>query len=133
MVAPARNSDHLRSKGNDLYSKGEYETAVLYYKNASLAEPSNPVHLANMSMALLKLERWEDALSACDRALEIMKKGPVTDDKILQKVQWRKKLAHEHLAGTERDIKSTAQNVEARYCAIPIEEFDDLPTELQEL
>ncbi|AGO10044.1 AaceriAAR054Cp [[Ashbya] aceris (nom. inval.)] len=131
MATSDSNADHLKSKGNEFYSKGDYETAVVYYKNASLADASNPVHLANMSMALLKLERWQDALSACNKALAIMEQESMSDNKVLQKVQWRKNMAQERLAGTEKDTSSISQNVRARYRDILIEEVDDLPEELQ--
>lgn len=50
--------------GNIFYARGEYEEALLKYKEASAIDPNNPIFHQNMHAALKKLGRISEAVAS---------------------------------------------------------------------
>ncbi|RXK83445.1 tetratricopeptide repeat protein [Filimonas effusa] len=57
----AQSGDASVKKGNDLYRKGDYANAELYYRKALLKEPGNVAAKFNLGNAMEKQKKGEDA------------------------------------------------------------------------
>jgi len=66
-----RTSSLLNNKGRALLAEGRLEEALVYFRDASDADPSNPMVLHNLSNALWKMRRHSEAMTACEAALNI--------------------------------------------------------------
>jgi len=62
-------AEKAKSRGNDLFRRGEYIEAVKAYTEALRHVPDSPVYCSNRAMAYLKAFRFEQAESDCNRAL----------------------------------------------------------------
>lgn len=60
----------LQDEGNKAFKQGDYEAAVASYGTAIEHDGSMVAARNNRAMALLKLERWQEALADCDAVLE---------------------------------------------------------------
>ncbi|EMD36003.1 hypothetical protein CERSUDRAFT_96226 [Gelatoporia subvermispora B] len=58
-----------KDKGDRLFKEGEYAIAAEWYREAARHHAPKPVYLTSLAAALIKIERWEAAESAADRAL----------------------------------------------------------------
>ncbi|KAI1786102.1 hypothetical protein LXA43DRAFT_1185370 [Ganoderma leucocontextum] len=58
-----------KAEGNDLFRVGKWQEAAEKYRSAIICRGPQPVYLANLAAALLKLELYEIADSAASRAL----------------------------------------------------------------
>lgn len=57
----AQSGDASVKKGNDLYKKGDYANAELYYRKALIKEPGNVAAKFNLGNAMEKQKKGEDA------------------------------------------------------------------------
>eukprot|EP00884_Botryococcus_braunii_P009460 jgi/Botrbrau1/18515/Bobra.0072s0090.1 len=62
-------AEALKGEGNDAFKKGDYQQAVKLYSKALDLDPHYHVVRSNRAMALLKMERYEDAELDCDHVL----------------------------------------------------------------
>eukprot|EP00744_Colponema_vietnamica_P016963 GILI01023816.1.p1 GENE.GILI01023816.1~~GILI01023816.1.p1 ORF type:complete len:442 (+),score=155.43 GILI01023816.1:55-1380(+) len=60
-----------RSKGNQLFVKGDFEQAVAEYSKGISLDPSQQVLLSNRAACYLRLEKWQEALSDAQKAREL--------------------------------------------------------------
>ena len=70
-VDPEVAAERAKGAGNDQYKRGDYAAAVRLYTEAVRLAPANPTYLLNRAAAALMLERADDALSDCTKALEL--------------------------------------------------------------
>ena len=61
----------LKRRGNIEFQRKDYRHAAELFSRAIQLEPANAVHLSNRSLALLKLERHDDALRDADALVEM--------------------------------------------------------------
>jgi tetratricopeptide (TPR) repeat protein len=59
------------ARGNDFYSRGDYERAINEYEQALGRDPDYADAHVNKGAALLELDRYEEVLPPCDRAIEL--------------------------------------------------------------
>ncbi len=71
-------ADSLKAEGNKLFSKGAAEEALALYEEAIAVAPLRPAlakkraaYHANRAACLLQLERFEEAIAACDDCLDL--------------------------------------------------------------
>lgn len=57
--------------GNALYSLGDFAPAAAAFRSATVRKPDDPIPWNNLAMALDKLDRREDALTAIHRAIQL--------------------------------------------------------------
>uniref|UniRef100_A0A6J0TKF5 Tetratricopeptide repeat protein 12 isoform X1 n=2 Tax=Pogona vitticeps TaxID=103695 RepID=A0A6J0TKF5_9SAUR len=62
-------ANELREKGNDAFSKGDYEEAIRRYTEGLNQQKDAQVLYTNRAQAYIKLQKYEKALSDCDWAL----------------------------------------------------------------
>lgn len=61
----------LKRRGNIEFGRGDYRHAAELFSRAIQLEPNNAVHLANRSLALLKLQRHDEALRDAEQVVEM--------------------------------------------------------------
>ena len=61
----------LKRRGNIEFKRGDFRHAVELFSRANQLEPANEVHLANRCLALLKLERNDEALQDATVVLDV--------------------------------------------------------------
>ena len=66
-----KNATLLNNAGNIHYLKKDYDTAIKYYKEASLSEPDDAGTYVNLARAYLKKESKKEAAEAFEKALSI--------------------------------------------------------------
>ncbi|KAK9764851.1 hypothetical protein K7432_007320 [Basidiobolus ranarum] len=71
-----KESESYKATGNQLFATGEYENAIEKYNQAlGICPEERPTLRAlfygNIAASYMKLERWDDAVHACDSALEL--------------------------------------------------------------
>jgi valyl-tRNA synthetase len=68
-------AEQIKLDGNTLFGQGDYDQAIDCYQRAlTICPPSkteSTVYWANMAAAQLKLEKYEDAVRSCTKALEV--------------------------------------------------------------
>ena len=64
-------AERMKDRGNKLFNAREYERAIACYQHAIRFNDSNPVFYNNMASALAHLERNEEAMEKCARAIEL--------------------------------------------------------------
>ncbi|KAJ7304927.1 hypothetical protein JRQ81_010603 [Phrynocephalus forsythii] len=62
-------ANELREKGNDAFSKGDYEEAIKRYTEGLNKQKDMQVLYTNRAQAYIKLQKYEKAISDCDWAL----------------------------------------------------------------
>ncbi|KAK9468467.1 hypothetical protein V1512DRAFT_259557 [Lipomyces arxii] len=60
-----------KEAGNVLFSHEDYEGAIKEYTQAIIQDSSNAAYFTNRALCRLRLHRYEDALSDCQKALEL--------------------------------------------------------------
>ncbi|KAG2489564.1 hypothetical protein HYH03_012015 [Edaphochlamys debaryana] len=96
-LPPIRNAqpttpDAWRTRGNDLFKAGEYDSAYECYSRSLEMQPTCLAY-ANRAMALLKLSRWQEAADDCTAALAL--------DPAYVKALQRRAAAHRSLGQAE--------------------------------
>lgn len=76
--AAAQKADKFLYKGNELYKKQEYDKSLEQYKQATTADPKNPVANFNQGNAQFRKQQMEDAMQSYDNVITS------TDDKKAQ-------------------------------------------------
>ncbi|EIW52990.1 TPR-like protein, partial [Trametes versicolor FP-101664 SS1] len=98
-----KRADVLKEEGNALFRQGQKEqwvqAAEKYRAAARIAGPQ-PVYMANLAAALLKLQRWIPAESAASRALM---REPDHAKALFRRAQARKEMGM--YAGAEADLR----------------------------
>ena len=61
----------MKTRGNELYVKGQYQAALMCYDAACCIDPTNPVYLGNRSAARLMLGQYMLAIEDCKTAVSI--------------------------------------------------------------
>ena len=59
--------------GNTLYAKKDFEGALMHYTAAAGLEPTAIVYLNNMAAALFGLQKYQECLDTCKKAVEVGK------------------------------------------------------------
>ena len=74
-AAPARErrwaAAREKEKGNELFKAREYRSAIEAYDVSIALDCTTPAPFANRAAAYMKLRRWSDAVSDCDKALAL--------------------------------------------------------------
>ena len=69
-----QNSSHTAEEekqiGNDFFSKGDFQTALIHYNQAIKIDPTNIIYYTNRATALTKLGNYSDASEACLRGID---------------------------------------------------------------
>lgn len=66
-------AEKLVGEGVALHDKGEYDAALAKYEEALKQDENNLLALAEKSMSLMYSSRYEEALSVCEKAVEVHK------------------------------------------------------------
>eukprot|EP01120_Amphizonella_sp_Union-15-10_P004175 TRINITY_DN147_c0_g1_i1.p1 TRINITY_DN147_c0_g1~~TRINITY_DN147_c0_g1_i1.p1 ORF type:complete len:267 (-),score=67.88 TRINITY_DN147_c0_g1_i1:82-882(-) len=62
-------AEELKAKGNKAFQAKEYLDAVKYYKEGTEKDPQNHVLWSNLAAAYISLNRFKDAIAACDESI----------------------------------------------------------------
>lgn len=118
-------AEDLKDKGNLCFKKQDFKAAATFYSQACSIDPNNSVYYSNMSMALIKLENWQEALEYCTQGLAKLSQNDGDSEKIRQKLNWRKGVI---LQNMPQKVAKKSKPVE-----ILIQEVYNLPTEFERL
>jgi stress-induced-phosphoprotein 1 len=66
-----KESDKLKELGNAAYKKKQFEEALQQYEKAWKADESNIAVLTNKSAVLFEMERFEECIKECEKAIEV--------------------------------------------------------------
>lgn len=68
-----KEAEALKHKeaGNALYKEKKYEEAIAEYKKAQEIDPKKSSYVLNESAALFMMEKWEETLACCQRAIDV--------------------------------------------------------------
>jgi len=66
-----RRAAQEKNRGNILFKQEKYEQALSAYQKAFSFDPSSPVYFVNQSVVLFVLERWDQCIETCHRAMEV--------------------------------------------------------------
>uniref|UniRef100_H9GEA4 Uncharacterized protein n=1 Tax=Anolis carolinensis TaxID=28377 RepID=H9GEA4_ANOCA len=61
----------LKDKGNDAFSKGDYEAAIEKYTEGLKKQKDMPMLYTNRAQAYIKLQKYDQAIEDCDWALRV--------------------------------------------------------------
>jgi Flp pilus assembly protein TadD len=75
--APSRQADDQLGIGTKAAERGYWQEALFRFERADQARPDDAEILNNMAVALEALGRYDDALAAYKRALEISSKSTI--------------------------------------------------------
>jgi len=64
-------AEAFKAEGNGHHKAGQYGSAIDAYSKAIAADPSNPAYYSNRGAARMMINRFEDAISDCDKAIEL--------------------------------------------------------------
>lgn len=117
-----------KEKGNLMFKKHDFEVAKYYYEEAIKMDLNNPIGYANLTMALIKLQKWEDALGICNTGLNKITLENDLNGKIKQKLLWRKETIEKYVQNWSHENGLTGNIVN-----VPIQEVEILPAEFRRL
>jgi len=88
IVSPAADphaAEAEKQKGNDAYTKREFQTAVEHYSKAIELDPKSSVYLNNRAAAFMAMEKLDDAEADVNKAIQMENAKPMDeqDDKAL--------------------------------------------------
>lgn len=69
------NVSGLINKGNKFYKEGKYDSALIYYNEAHMISPENPITNYNKGSALYKLGKYDEAIECFKKSIESKKKN----------------------------------------------------------
>jgi len=64
-----------KEAGNVLYKEKKYEEAIAEYKKAQEIDPKKSSYVLNESAALFMMEKWDETLACCQRAIEVAREN----------------------------------------------------------
>lgn len=83
--AAAQKADKFLYKGNELYKKQEYDKSLEQYRQATTADPKNPVANFNQGNALFRKQQMDEAMQSYDKVI-----ANTTDKKAQQQAYYNK-------------------------------------------
>ena len=112
----SQKDNALIKKGNEAYTKQEYEKAVSQYQKAIEKSPSNEVAQFNLGNALFKSNKPDDAISAFDNAVTRSKNNDSKSQAYYNKgvVQQNNKKLPECIASYKNALKLNPADEDAR-------------------
>lgn len=121
-IDPAK-AEEAKEKGNELFKKGEYSTAVQHYTEAINRNPDDPKLYSNRAACYTKLAAFDLGLKDCDTCVKLDEKfvkGWIRKGKILQGMQQQSKA----LTAYQKAMELDASNAEAlegyRQCSMAV-------------
>eukprot|EP00485_Elphidium_margaritaceum_P011893 CAMPEP_0202703630 /NCGR_PEP_ID=MMETSP1385-20130828/16447_1 /ASSEMBLY_ACC=CAM_ASM_000861 /TAXON_ID=933848 /ORGANISM="Elphidium margaritaceum" /LENGTH=580 /DNA_ID=CAMNT_0049361511 /DNA_START=39 /DNA_END=1781 /DNA_ORIENTATION=- len=60
-----------KAAGNALYKEKKFEGAIEEYRKAQAVDPQKAAFVLNESAALFMLEKWDECVACCERAIEV--------------------------------------------------------------
>ncbi|EIE84691.1 hypothetical protein RO3G_09401 [Rhizopus delemar RA 99-880] len=64
-------SEQHKANGNKLFAEKRFEEAIKEYTSAIIKDSSVPVYYTNRALCYLKLEKYDQVISDCRRAIEL--------------------------------------------------------------
>lgn len=113
-------ANDARAEGNRCFGAGQYEDALAQYAIALQIAPEMPssseirsICHANSAACLLKLEKYDDAIKECTKALEL---NPTYMKALIRKAEAHEKLENfeEAIADLKKILELDSSNVQAR-------------------
>ncbi|TMW44742.1 hypothetical protein DOY81_010182, partial [Sarcophaga bullata] len=92
-----KEANEIKDRGNKHVKLGEYELAIEEYTQAMQLYPDDPIYYSNRALCYLKLERYDECIEDCDRAIEI--------DSLAVKAYYRRMMANESLGNNMDALK----------------------------
>lgn len=144
-------SEKLRKEGNDLFYINDFKGALSKYLASLQLAKENPVIYSNLAATYMKLEKWDDVITNCDKGLSILHSTNENNKPLHVKLLWRKSttlrkkskyidallyidkaLSIDPKNKTLFDEKSTIKSLlgndnNSNIISIPIEEVDEIP------
>lgn len=77
---------------NGLLDQGKFDAALVLYRQASAAEPTNPLALFGLGRTAIFLNRWDEALQAMEAVLVLRPDHPETLLELARIHEWRGEL-----------------------------------------
>lgn len=80
VVADLNEANSFKEKGNEAYKLENWNDAIKFYQKAINLSPSDnkdlSVYHKNLAAAYLKLNKFDEAIEACDKSLELVPNDP---------------------------------------------------------
>lgn len=114
-------AEEEKEKGNDLFKKGDYQTAVKHYTEAILRNPDDPKYYSNRAACYTKLVAFDLGLKDCDKCIELDKnfiKAYLRKGKILQGMQQPSKALYAYQKALEIDPSNAEALDGYRQCSM---------------
>lgn len=105
-------AEEEKEKGNDLFKKGDYATAIKHYSEAIKRNPTDPKLYSNRAACYTKLAAFDLGLKDCDKCIELddkFVKGYIRKGKVLQGMQQ----PYKALSAYQKAIEIDPTNAEA--------------------
>lgn len=83
-----KKAEEEKNLGNEAYKKKDFETAIKHYNAAMEFDPKNIVYLTNRAAVYAEIERYEDAIADCNKAIDEGRKQ-FADYKLIAKAYQR--------------------------------------------
>ena len=105
-------AEEEKEKGNELFKKGDYSTAIKYYSEAIKRNPDDPKLYSNRAACYTKVTAFDLGLKDCDMCIKLDEKfikGYIRRGKILQGMQQTSKAS----AAYQKALEIDSNNAEA--------------------
>lgn len=128
-------AEQEKEKGNELFKKGDYASAVKHYTEAIKRNPDDPKLYSNRAACYTKLAAFDLGLKDCDKCLELdpkFIKGWIRKGTILQGMQQASKA----IVAFQKALELDPNNAEAlqgyRSCSIENSNLDGDPEKIRQ-
>ncbi|XP_063242051.1 stress-induced-phosphoprotein 1 [Bacillus rossius redtenbacheri] len=114
-------AEEEKEKGNELFKRGDYATAVKHYTEAIKRNPDDPKYYSNRAACYTKLAAFDLGLRDCDKCLELdpkFIKGWIRKGKILQGMQEHGKAISAYQKAIELDPNNSEAIEGYRSCTM---------------
>lgn len=117
-------AEEEKEKGNELFKKGDYSTAIKHYSEAIRRNPDDPKLYSNRAACYTKLAAFDLGLKDCETCIKLDEKfikGYIRKGKILQGMQKTSKASSAYQKALELDPNNAEALEGYRACALNLQ------------
>lgn len=67
----SQRAEQFKNQGNAYYKDGDFASAEKLYSQAIICDSTNPAYFTNRALMRIKLQKWDEAIHDCQRAIEL--------------------------------------------------------------